>query len=205
VNDAYPARKARDRSNVAMEIEFEILIERRVPGVGRSSEEQRVAVRRRSHHRFRREIAAGARPILDDERLTETFREPLADQARIGVVDAARRKSGNDAHRPVREGLRPREGRRGRKRGRARGDMEKSTAGKFHGSPLALPRETPADSSDTTHREFWEFGTSGGQACGQKLSRSPCRGKGLRFPLMSARTSVPAALGPEQTPYEGPT
>jgi hypothetical protein len=202
--DAYSARKARDRSDVAIEIEFEILIERRVPGVGRSGEQQRVAVRRRSHDRFRREIAAGAGPVLDDERLTEALREPLADQARIGVVDAARRKPGNDAHRPVRESLGPRDARGGRKRGSARGDVEKSTAGRFHGSPLALTRETPAEAA------ILPIAMIGSSAHPADSLRSeaipiPVPREGAAISAQERSHNVPAARGPEQTPYEGPT
>src|SRR5262245_63617139 len=54
------------------------------------------------------------RPVLDDEWLTETLRQPLTDQAGKHVDHAARGKAGDQAHRPRRIGLRPSEARRGR-------------------------------------------------------------------------------------------
>jgi hypothetical protein len=40
------------------------------------------------------DIAARTRPVLDDELLTETFREPLSQQARADVSAAGRRERG---------------------------------------------------------------------------------------------------------------
>ena len=42
----------------------------------------------------------------------------------------------DDAHRPRRIGLRPRDARHGRQRGSARGQMQKISTGKFHGQSL---------------------------------------------------------------------
>src|SRR5262249_15991875 len=47
-----------------------------------------------------------------------------------------RRKSDNDAHRPRRIGLRPRDPRNGWQRGSARDQMQKLSAGEFHCSRL---------------------------------------------------------------------
>ena len=44
-----------------------------------------MAVRGRAHDRFGGDIAAGARPVLDNERLAEPFRQPLAEQPRNDV------------------------------------------------------------------------------------------------------------------------
>src|SRR5262249_5210531 len=44
-------------------------------------------------------------------------------------------RGGNDAYWPRRISLRPRDPRHGRNRGRARGQMQNSTAGKFHFEP----------------------------------------------------------------------
>ena len=96
-----------------------------------ADQQQRVAVRRRAHDRLGADIAAGARPVLDDEWLAEPLRQPLADQARDDVGAAAGGKADDDAHRPRRIGLRPRDARDGRQRGSARCQMQKSTAGKF--------------------------------------------------------------------------
>ena len=73
---------ARDRRDVADEIEVELFIERRVDCIRRADQEQRIAVRGRAHDRLGGDIAASARPVLDDERLAEPLRQPLTDQAR---------------------------------------------------------------------------------------------------------------------------
>jgi hypothetical protein len=44
-----------------------MLVERGVDRLRRADQEQRVAVRRRMGDRFGADIAAGARPIVDDE------------------------------------------------------------------------------------------------------------------------------------------
>src|SRR5947207_1582176 len=84
------AADGRDRRDVAYEIEIEVVVKRRVPRVSRSNLQQRVAVRWRAHDRFGTKIAAGARPVLDDKRLTEAFRQPVADQAPLLTCPAAR-------------------------------------------------------------------------------------------------------------------
>ena len=83
------ADDARDRRDVADEIEIELVVERRVDRVGRTDQEERIAVRRRTHDRLGGDIAAGARPVLDDELLAEPLRQPLTDQARDDVGRAA--------------------------------------------------------------------------------------------------------------------
>ena len=44
--------------------------------------------------------SAGARPIFDDDRLTEPLRQPRCNDARRGIGTATRRKSDHHAHRP---------------------------------------------------------------------------------------------------------
>ena len=106
-------------------------------------------VRGRSHDCFGGDISAGPRPVLDHERLTKPLRQPLSQQARgsvrpaagglpdndarYGIGTAAGGKADDDADRPRRIGLRPRDARHGRERGSARGQMQKISAGKFHG------------------------------------------------------------------------
>src|SRR5262245_25875386 len=81
-------------------------------------------------------MAAGARTVVDDERLTEPLREPLTYQSRRDVRAASGREANNDAHRPRRIGLRPSEARYSRQHGDARGQMQElSTVGKFHFEP----------------------------------------------------------------------
>jgi hypothetical protein len=73
-HDVCVAADSCDRRDVADEIEIELVVERRVDRVRCACQEQRVAVRRRLHDRLGTDIAGGARPVLDDELLTETLR-----------------------------------------------------------------------------------------------------------------------------------
>jgi hypothetical protein len=65
------ADDARDRRDVADEIEVELVIERRVDCVRRTDQEEREAVRGRAHDCLGTEIGASAGPVFDDERLAE--------------------------------------------------------------------------------------------------------------------------------------
>src|SRR6266436_7201280 len=115
--------------------EFELIVQSRIDGIGREHDEERVAVRRRSHHRFGRKVARGARTVLDKERLTETLRQPLTDQTRHDVDRAARGKPKHHTDRPHRIHVcagYPRDGREGD--GTCR-QLQKATAWKFHGTP----------------------------------------------------------------------
>ena len=76
----------------------------------------------------RTDAAAGARPVLDHERLTEAFRQPLRDQPCDDVIAARRRKADDQSHRSRRIGLRASKARDGRQPGSACGQMEKPTA-----------------------------------------------------------------------------
>ena len=114
------------------EIEIEIVVERRIDGVRRDGQHQRVAVRRRSYDDLGADIAAGARPIVDEEWLPEPLRQPLTDQARDDVGRAAGRNSHDQTHRPRRICLRSRDARHDRERGSARCQVQECAAGKFH-------------------------------------------------------------------------
>src|SRR3954454_2153892 len=103
--------EARDRRDVTEEIETEFLVQRRIDGVWRTNQEQRVAVGRRVHDRLGGDVAAGAQPVFDDEWLAEPLRQPLTDQPRQDVVRAPGGEADDDAHRLRRIGLRPSEGR----------------------------------------------------------------------------------------------
>ena len=121
-----------DGCDVAEEVEIEFLVKRHIDRGRRADQEEGVAVRRRIHDHLRTNIAAGSRPVLDDKLLAETLRQPLADQTSDDVGRSAGGKWDDDAHRPRRIGLRPRDARHGRQRGSARGQMQKFSAGKFH-------------------------------------------------------------------------
>src|SRR5262249_18662395 len=79
-----------------------------------------------------------ASAVLDDELVAETLREPLCHHARNDVGGAPGGKADDDAHRPRRIGLRPRETRGGRQRGSAGGQVQKISAEKFHFDPSPL-------------------------------------------------------------------
>src|SRR5262249_41363683 len=117
------------RSAVANEIERKLLVERRVDGVVRTDEGDRVAIGYRAEHRLHADIAARAGPVLDDELLPQMIRQILADNARDDVVGAARRKRDDPVYRPRRISFRPRDPRDGRQRGSARGQMQEGAAG----------------------------------------------------------------------------
>jgi hypothetical protein len=92
-------------------------------------------VRRCPHDAFGADIAAGARSVLNDERLPESLQQRLAHKPRDGVGCLAGRKRDDDAHRPRRIGLCPSEARGGRERGSARSQMQERAAGKVHWRP----------------------------------------------------------------------
>src|SRR5438105_9405581 len=83
-------------------------------------QQQGVPVRRLLRHVLGGDVAAGAGPVLDDDRLPEHWKQALRDQAREQVVRAARRQRYDDANRPSRPGraLRPSlTGRQGKRQG----------------------------------------------------------------------------------------
>src|SRR5262249_15952574 len=79
-------------------------------------DQERGPVGRRLGDRFGGDVAAGAGPVLDHDRLGQGLGELRLEHAREGVVHAPRRKGGDQLDRLVRPGLalgRPRARRRG--------------------------------------------------------------------------------------------
>src|SRR5262245_26916805 len=70
LHDEGCANNARDWRYVADEIEVELFVERRVDGIRRADQEDRISIRGRIHHRLGGEVTAGARAVLNDELLT---------------------------------------------------------------------------------------------------------------------------------------
>src|SRR5260370_32612104 len=97
---------ARDWRDVADEVESEVRIERGIVRIPRTHHEEHVAIRDRTHDRLGRDIAARAWPAFDDERLTESFRQPLSDEAPHDTGLATAAKPDHDTHRLRRIGLR---------------------------------------------------------------------------------------------------
>ena len=65
--DIRSAAYARDRRDVADEIEIELLVKRRVHRVSQTDKQDRMAVRHCPHDAFGADIAAGACSVLNDE------------------------------------------------------------------------------------------------------------------------------------------
>jgi len=140
LHDHRGAHDAGDRGDVAKEIEIEVVVERGIDHVRRRDQEQRVTVGQRMRRRFGAHIAAGARPVIDDELLAEPLRQPVTDQAGVDVGRSSRRKADDDMHRPRRIGFRAHDARHGRERGAARRQLQNSSTRKPHG-PLRSPSQ----------------------------------------------------------------
>ena len=87
-----------------------------------------MTVRSCVHDRFGAEVAAAARPVLNDELLAKPLRKPMTEQACEDIGPAASRNVDDNAHGPGRIGLRPSEGRCSRQRGSAYCEMQQLTA-----------------------------------------------------------------------------
>ena len=88
-HDATDARYARDRCDVAKKIEAQVVVKDRIEGIGRGAFQKCISVGARANDFLGRKIAAPARPVFDEEGLTEPSREPSAGQARANVESAA--------------------------------------------------------------------------------------------------------------------
>src|SRR5689334_12889544 len=66
-----------DGRKIADEIEIEVLIKRRVDGVGGSTPQKRIAVWRLARDELGRDIAGRAGPVVEYKRLAELFGQPL--------------------------------------------------------------------------------------------------------------------------------
>src|SRR6516165_9316119 len=104
-------------------IETELRVQRRVVSIRQCCLQQSVAVSRRAHDRFSGDVGAGARLVLDYERLTKPLRKPLAHQSCHDVGRPACAYANDDAHWPRRVSLRPRDPRHGRQRDGAHGQL----------------------------------------------------------------------------------
>jgi hypothetical protein len=81
LQDKRGADETRNWSNVSVQIEAKLVVERRVDCVRRNDREERIAIWGCTHDRFSSQVSAGARPVLDDELLTKPLREPLPYEA----------------------------------------------------------------------------------------------------------------------------
>src|SRR5262245_12864660 len=118
--------------DVADEIEIELSVECGVDCVSRTDQKERIAVRGRVNDELVGDIGGRAGPVLDDEWLAKTRRQPLSYQPSDDVVSAPSGEANDNTHRPRWIGLCPSDARHGRQRGSARCQMQKSATGKFH-------------------------------------------------------------------------
>src|SRR5262249_22167343 len=152
--DAESGMRARDRRDIAQDIEIELIVERDVPTISRSKLQEGVAIRGRSHDCLGSNIAARTRPVFDDELLTKVLRQPLTEKTCKQVRHAPRRKSNDQADRPCRIGLGPCDARPGLQRGTACGQVQKLTAGKFHFEPPFTSFDHLVGARDKCRRNF---------------------------------------------------
>ena len=100
-----------------------------------------MAVRGRAHDRLGADVAAGARPVLDDEGLAEPLRQPLTHQARHDVGRAARAQAARSSAPAASDRLAPsRRATRPAARQRPRPDAE-IVGGKVSWQPSCSGRE----------------------------------------------------------------
>src|SRR5262249_34376439 len=88
-----------DRSDVLLEIEVELFVERHVDGVLRVDDRQGVPVCRLMDHVVGGDVAGGAGPRLDNELLVQMILERLCYQSTDDVGGAAGRLAYDHAHR----------------------------------------------------------------------------------------------------------
>src|SRR5712691_10103108 len=102
LHDMGHADDARDRCGVTDKIVVELFKQRCVDRGSSADHEECVAVRGCAHDRLNTDIAAAARTVLNEELLSEAFRQPLTYQARGNVVHGTGGKGDDDAHWPRR-------------------------------------------------------------------------------------------------------
>src|SRR5262245_46027951 len=98
----------------------------------RADQKECMAVRWRAYDRLGGDIAAGTGPVLDDDWLAKTLRQPFSDEARGDIGAAPGRKSDNQPQRPRRINLRPRDHRERRRQGGSPGETQKISATEQH-------------------------------------------------------------------------
>jgi hypothetical protein len=97
------------------------------------------------HHRFRGDVASSTSPVFDNELLAKSLGEHLSGHPRHDVIDAAGSIADQQNDRPRRICLGSCDTKKHRKRGSARCQLEKSTAGNFHGFLSVCPSDVHND------------------------------------------------------------
>src|SRR5262249_43293356 len=104
----------------------------------RADQEECIAVGRCVHDRLGGDVAASAWPVLDDDRLAKTFRQPLSDEARGDIGTAPGRKSDDQPYRPCWIVLRACDPRECRRQGGSAGETQKISASEQHDASAPL-------------------------------------------------------------------
>src|SRR5262249_27548824 len=107
------------------------------------ADDQRIAIGFGTHDPAGTDGAAGPGDVLDQNGLTERCLHAFGERARDNVGRAARWERCDNGDRSRRIGLRPCDARHGRQRGRARWEMQKISAGKFHSALPAFRATIP--------------------------------------------------------------
>src|SRR5262245_10402330 len=94
-----------------------------------------MAVRSCAHDYLGGDVAAGTRPVLDDETLAKPLRQPLGHQSYDRVAGSAGRKAGDDTNRSRRIVLRASDARYDREDGSTRYQTQELSARNGHGDP----------------------------------------------------------------------
>src|SRR5262249_17898649 len=188
---------------VADEIVVELVIERRADRVRRVDHEKRMAVGRRPHDRFSANIAATSRPVINDELLTESLRQPLTHQARNDVGRTACCDGDDQTHGPPRIALRRCDARCDRESGSTRCKMQKLTTREL----CCFDREWMATQPgpDTTLRAFdfrhyrrgLNFGLAMVAIAHESLLRAAAGAVLFHHPLSAPAGRVPPPHTPE--------
>ena len=96
------------------------------------AEQELVTIGCRFSHTGGASHSTGAADVFDDDLLMENLAQARRQDASIGVDGPSGRERHQHGDRPRRVGLRPRDARDRRQRSRARGQMQKTSARKFH-------------------------------------------------------------------------
>jgi hypothetical protein len=129
----------RDRHEVLVDVERELVVERERRRGAAGEQQQRMAVRGRAKHRAARDDTVRARHVLDDEALSQLVAELVGNDPDADVADAARPERNGDPHRLRRIGLRKGRSRRGAAERRHR-QQHGAAGGVRHEHPLPFNR-----------------------------------------------------------------
>src|SRR5262245_50438935 len=91
-----------------------------------------MAIRRRSRNHFGGNIGGSSRPVLNDERVAEPFRQPLTEESPVNIAPATSGESNYDAYRSGWISLCLRHAERGRESGRAGNQLQEMATRKLH-------------------------------------------------------------------------